>query len=274
MATKYLLVPEGKIAYDDAGSGPLVICVPSMGDLRQEFRFLAPELVTTGFRVITMDVRGHGESSTSWPDFSVAGVGSDILSLARHLDCGPAVIIGDSMAGGAAVWAAAESPALIGGLVLVDPFVRGEKQFLLSTLFSVLFSRPWGASMWVKYYASLYPTHKPADLPAYLTALKNNLSQPGRLEALQHMLAASKRASEERLLRVTQPALVLMGSEDPDFKNPEAEAAWVAGQINASYRMISGAGHYPHAEMPGNTAPLIISFLQKINQEMEYQNAA
>jgi len=254
----------GQIAYDDTGSGPLVICIPSMGDLRGEYRFLAPRLAEAGFRAASLDVRGHGESSTAWDDFSVAGVGSDALALVRALNAGPAILIGDSMAGGAAVWAAAEAPQLVSGLVLIDPFVRGEPSWFSRLLTGLLFARPWGPAAWAAYYASLYPARKPDDFQAYRHALQANLAQPGRMEALQHMLAASKRASEERLARVKAPALVLMGSKDPDFKNPEAEAAWVAGQLNAPYRMISGAGHYPHAEMPEVTAPHILAFLQSL----------
>ena len=64
------------------------------------------------------------------------------------------------------------------------------------------------------------------------------------------MLYASKAASEERLPRVSAPALVLMGSKDPDFKQPEVEAQWVANSLHARMEMVPGAGHYPHAEMP------------------------
>jgi hypothetical protein len=32
--TQYLDLPEGRIAYDVIGSGPLVIALPGMGDLR------------------------------------------------------------------------------------------------------------------------------------------------------------------------------------------------------------------------------------------------
>ena len=33
-----------------------------------------------------------------------------MVALIRHLDAGPAVIVGESMAAGAAIWAAAEAP--------------------------------------------------------------------------------------------------------------------------------------------------------------------
>ena len=44
MNTSFLDQLGGRIAYDDTGSGPLVVCVPSMGDVRGEYRFLAPQL--------------------------------------------------------------------------------------------------------------------------------------------------------------------------------------------------------------------------------------
>jgi pimeloyl-ACP methyl ester carboxylesterase len=264
MVTHYLEHQNGKLAYDDAGAGRLVICAPSMGDLRGEYRFLAPQLVAAGCRVVSLDVRGHGESSTTWPDFSVAAIGSDLLALIRALDAGPAVIVGDSMAAGAAVWAAVEAPELISGLALVDPVVRDTAGWTIGLLMRVLFARPWGAAAWARFYTTLYPTRKPADFEAYLAALRANLAQPGRLEALQAMLAAPKTASDERLTRVTVPSLVVMGSRDPDFKDPAAEARRVADAVHGRCELIPTAGHYPHVEMPELAGPIIVSFIQSL----------
>jgi len=78
---------------------------------------------------------------------------------------------------------------------------------------------------------------------------------------------ASKVASGERMPKVNkvkQPALVLMGSKDPDFKNPEAEAKRVAEAVRGEYKIIENAGHYPHAEMPEVTAPLMIEFMNTL----------
>src|SRR5512139_265488 len=264
MAANYFKQQKGTIAYDDTGTGPLVVCAPSMGDLRQEYRFLSPQLTEAGYRAICMDVRGHGETSTGWGDYSVAGVGADMVALIRNLNAGPAVIVGESMAAGAAIWAAAEAPECVKGLVLIGPFVRGEGKPLLQLLFRVMLARPWGPSLWMRYFKTLYPTRRPADFDEYCAALYANLKQPGRLEALQKMMDASKRASEERIPRITVPTLVLMGSKDPDFKPPEAEAQWVAKALRGTYQLIEGAGHYPQTEMPEVTAPLILSFLQSL----------
>lgn len=274
MPTQFLKRPEGTIAYDDTGHGPLIICAPSMGDVRGEYRFLAPQLVTAGYRVVSMDLRGLGESSTGWPDYSVTGVGQDLVALIETLNAGPATIIGCSMAAGAAVWAAAEAPNQVNGLVLIGPFVRGTTSTANRLLFSTLFARPWGVSAWLRYYTSLYPTRKPADFAAYTAALRANLAEPGRLAVLHQMLFASKAASEERLPRVNVPALILMGGKDPDFKNPEGEAQWVANRLHGQMMMVPDAGHYPHAEMPDIVGPQVLSFLAATQQAPEQLHVA
>lgn len=261
MAAKFLELNHGKIAYDDRGSGPLVVSAPSLGDLRGEYRFLTPQLADAGYRVITMDLRGLGESSPDWPDYSVGPVGSDLLALIRSLDAGPATLIGTSMAAGAAVWAAAEAPELVSGLVLIGPAVHGEMTGPSAWMYKFLLARPWGPTVWTKYYNGLYPTKKPADLEAYLSALHANLKQPGRWKAVQKMAFASKRASEERLPDVHAETLVIMGTRDADFKQPEDEARWVADRLSGRYLMIQNSGHYPHAEMPEETGPEILKFL-------------
>lgn len=263
---KFFKHHNGQIAYDVTGEGPLVVCVPSLGDVRAEYRFLTPHLVNAGYRVVTMDVRGHGETSTNWDDFSVAAIGEDILALVRELDAGPAIVVGTSMGGGAAIWSAVQAPELVSGMILIDPFVDGDGNAPLVFLLSIMFARPWGPSMWIKYYSSLYPTCKPADFDGYISSLHANLKQPGRMEAVMAMLRASKRASGERMPDVKQPALVLMGSKDPDFKNPEAEAKRVAEAVRGEYKMIENAGHYPHAEMPELTAPLMIAFMDSLKK--------
>jgi pimeloyl-ACP methyl ester carboxylesterase len=263
-ATQFLKLPDGQIAYDDSGgTGPLVICVPGLGDLRQQYRFLAPRLVAAGFRVVTMDLPGHGKSSADWPAYSPALVGADIVALIRHLGAGKAFIIGNSMAGGSAVWAAVEIPDRVAGIVMIDPFTREipTSSFLLAFL-KVAMMRPWGPSFWSMYYGSLYKSAPPADLDSYRVALVANLKQPGRIEATKAFVFASQAPCEARIPNVHAPALVVMGTRDPDFDNPAAEADWVATHLHGKKLMVDGAGHYPHVEYPDIVAPALIEFVK------------
>src|SRR5580658_5278775 len=263
-ATQFLKLPGGQIAYDDSGgAGPLVICVPGLGDMRQQYRFLAPRLVAAGFRVVTMDLPGHGESSVDWPAYSPAIVGADIVAMVQHLGAGKAFIVGNSMAGGSAVWAAAEIPDRIAGIVLIDPFMRviPTSSFLLAFL-KVAMMRPWGPSFWSMYYGSLYKSAPPADLDSYRSALTANLKQPGRIEATKALIFASQAPCEARIPNVHAPALVVMGTRDSDFTDPAAEADWAASHLHGKKLMVDGAGHYPHAEYPDVVAPAIIDFVK------------
>ena len=102
--TRFLAVNGGRIAYDDTGgNGPLVVAIPGMGDLRSQYRLVGPELQAAGYRVVTMDVRGFGETSAQWNDLSAHAVGRDALALIDHLAAGPAVILGNSFAAGSAL---------------------------------------------------------------------------------------------------------------------------------------------------------------------------
>ena len=124
-ATQFLDLPDGRLAYDDTGGdGQLIVATPAMLDLRSELRFLTPLLAQAGFRVVTIDQRGMGETSARWPEYGSTPMARDLMALLRHLDAGPAIIYGTSNGAAAGVYVAAEAPELVRGLVLAAPFVR------------------------------------------------------------------------------------------------------------------------------------------------------
>jgi pimeloyl-ACP methyl ester carboxylesterase len=265
MNTQWLEREQGRLAYSDAGQGPLVVCVPGLGDLRQEYRFLAPALIDAGFRVASLDLRSHGESSTGWRDLSAEAIGDDVLALIDHLDTGRALVVGTSMGAAAAVWAAANAPTTISGLVLIGPFVRDvgspAQRRLYRALFHVMLAKPWGLAVWMRYWSSLFPTRRPPDFDVYAARLRRNLGEPERFAALRGMmLGPSRRAIEARMADVSAPAVVVMGSLDRDFKDPAAEATLVAGRLDGDVAMIEGAGHYPHVDYPERTAQIVVDF--------------
>lgn len=276
METQYLTLPNGRIAYDDQGSGPVVICVPGMGVIRQDYRLLAPRLVAAGYRIVTMDPRGQGESDARWPDYTIAALGADIVALIRALNVGPVYLVGDSMAAGEAVWAAVEAPELVAGLVLLAPVVRRQapawrERLTYATMIAPLLSGPWGPGAWRNYLTGLFPTRQPADLTSYLARIETIMREPGRMAALRAMIADSKDASAKRVARVTAPALLIMGTKDRDFSSPEAEGRALVGLLGGPARLelIEGVGHYPEAEAVDRTAQLITEFLASLRERSQ-----
>ena len=278
--TEYLDVDGGRIAYEETGSGPLVVLSHGIGDRRQAYRFLAPRLAQAGYRVASADLRGHGESSMGWT--SVTGkeaitrtdIAHDLLALIRHLG-GPAVIVGHSISGGAATIAAAEQPDLVSGIVEIGPFTKTQKVSLGGLLrirrYRQGMSRLMGMQLlhslrqWMRYLDVAYPT-KPADYAGYMAALKAKLQEPGRMAEFLKTGKSTPADAEAQLPNVACPALVIMGTLDPDFADPRAEAEAVAAAMPAglgTVAMVDGGGHYPHAQCADEVATLVTGFLKE-----------
>ncbi|MGV8897160.1 MAG: alpha/beta fold hydrolase [Rhodoglobus sp.] len=262
---EYLVRPEGRIAYQSEGDGPLVVLVPGMGDLRSAYRFLTPALVSSGYRVVAVDLRGHGDSDATFSNYGDASTAEDLAALLKEL--GPAVVIGNSMAAGAAVIVAAEHPGLVSGLVLIGPFVRqaASDSMMTRVAFRILMARPWAAAVWNAYLPKLYAGRLPADFGKYRARVAASMRRPGYARAFSLTTRTDHLQAANSLGRVHAPALVVMGENDPDFKNPRDEAAWIAQALTARTVIIPEAGHYPQSQQPELVAEAISAFLAEVS---------
>jgi pimeloyl-ACP methyl ester carboxylesterase len=262
--TLFFARPAGTLAYDDSGgSGEPVLMLPGMGDLRSEYRYLAPALIEKGYRVIRVDLRGQGESSVPWSEYSVPAVGQDILDMTEHLDASPAHIIATSFSPAPAVWAALHHSSAVRSMVLISAFLRNAKIGLARRLsMGILLHGPWKVSAWIAYIKTLYPTRKPSDFDDYLAKLRANFKEKGRLEAAMALGSSTKEHVENRLNLVKTPTLVIVGTKDPDWPDPKAEAQFIAYRLSAKLLVVEDAGHYPQAEMPEKVTPVVLDFLK------------
>ncbi|MEW2381035.1 alpha/beta hydrolase [Micromonospora sp. NPDC047707] len=260
MTVSFVGRPGGRIAYEVHGQGPLVVLSHGMGENRGAFRHLVPLLVEAGYRVAAVDVRGHGASSAGWPTYAPAEVGADLLAVVRDLGGGPATLVGSSSSAAAVVFAATDAPELVNGIVQIGAFVGEAKlnPVLRLALFAVLRSpRLFGA-----FHRTLFPVRRPADDTAYRKAMVATLRESGRMAATRGVIVPVEPHWTARAPQVRQPVLVLMGTRDPDFPDPGAEARAARRLFaTAEARMIDDAGHYPHADSPQATAAPLVEFL-------------
>lgn len=265
--TKFLDLPDGRLAYDDEGDGPLLVATPAMLDLRSELRYLKPLLLESGLRVVTVDQRGLGETSGQWPEYGSIPLARDLIALIRHLDAGPAVIYGTSNGAAAGVYVAAETPELVRGLVLAAPFVRdGKMSWVQRQLAGIMRIRPLTLPLYMSYYPKWEPKRpRVADFDEHVRKLKANLSEPSRRNVITaYMFQQSHREAELRLGRVKVPSLVIMGTGDVDWPDPAAEAQWIVSQLGSELLMLDGAGHHPHVEYPREVAAAVSGFAAKL----------
>ena len=249
--------PQGRIAFTDTGSGPLVVLVPGMGDTADTWRDVVGPLVEAGHRVVTCDLRGHGASDLGFTDHGDDATGADVLALVEHLDAGPAVLVGNSMGGSSVVWAAAQRPDLVAGLVLVSPFLdeapgSAFAKAATRVAFRVLFAGPWGPWAWATYYAG--PLNKGRHAPwlaEHVAALKTGLKQPGRLREFRHLVTQLDHSVVGAVVdRVSAPAVILVGDQDPDYKDPAAELAAMGERLGARTVLVKDAAHYTQHQAP------------------------
>ncbi|MBT2503517.1 alpha/beta fold hydrolase [Curtobacterium sp. ISL-83] len=271
---EHLQLDEGTLAYDLTGDGPLVVLAHGMGDSRHSYRFVVPELVAAGYRVANVDVRGCGDSSTGWPSYTRGDIASDLVALVRHLG-GPAVIVGQSMSGGAATIAAASAPDVVTGIVELAPFTRKQDVDLVGLvrnarhragtfqLAKVMLAGSLAG--WLAYLDLAIPT-KPSDWETERNRFATTLGQPERMAVLRSMTRTSPADAGVSLAEVRCPVLIIEGSADPDWADPRAEAERILRDLPegiGEVAVIDGAGHYPHTETPHEVVELVLPFLRR-----------
>ena len=271
--SEHLTIGDRSLAYDVSGDGPLVVLAHGMGDSRHSYRFLMPALAAAGHRVANVDIRGCGDSSVSWDGYTRTDIAGDLVALIRHLG-GPAVIVGQSISGGAATIAAATAPDQVSGVVELAPFTRKQSPDLGGLLrvgryrsSTVLIARAILGSVpaWLKYLDLAYPT-KPADWDAERARIEAKMRESGRMQVLQTMLKSSPADAGEQLAKVSCPVLVVEGSADPDWADPRAEGQRILADLSTGLgqlEVIDGAGHYLHAQSPDEVLALVTPFLAR-----------
>lgn len=133
METRFAGSDNLTLAADIGGpeDGPTVVLLHGGGQTRHSWHGTWRVLVDAGWRAVSVDLRGHGDSD--WhPDgnYSHLGFARDILAVSAALPT-PPVFVGASLGGLASLIAIAEAPdqrAVARGLVLVDVAHRLEQE--------------------------------------------------------------------------------------------------------------------------------------------------
>ena len=109
-----------RLAFEERGAGspPMLLVHGWCCD----HTYFAPQAdyFSKGQRVISVDLRGHGESDKPAQDYTMAGFADDLAFLCEQLGAARPVVVGHSMGGVIAFEMAARHPDLLGAVVAVD----------------------------------------------------------------------------------------------------------------------------------------------------------
>jgi non-heme chloroperoxidase len=89
-----------EIHYEDHGSGKPVVLIHGWPLSGRSWEAQVPALIAAGYRVVTYDRRGFGQSSQPWSGYDYDTFAADLHGLMTHLDLKDATLVGFSMGGG------------------------------------------------------------------------------------------------------------------------------------------------------------------------------
>lgn len=274
--SSYFTGPTGnRLAADVSGpeGAPPVILLHGGGQTRHSWARAHQVLAAKGYRVVSLDARGHGQSD--WPadgDYSTDAQVGDLLAVIASLGGCPA-LVGASMGGVQSLIACGRHPGLASALILVDVTPRLEVQGI-EHIIGFMTQHPEG-------FASLeeaaevvaaYNPNRPA--PRDLNGLAKNLRQRENGRWFWHWdprfmqgnhvekIARIGRQMKAAASGVEIPTLLVRGRQS-DVVSPEGvrELRELLPQLD--FVDIEGAGHMVAGDKNDLFNDAIVEFLQR-----------
>ncbi len=263
-------VTGGWLNYEDDGSGaPVVLLHGGALDLRMWDAQVQP-LVDAGYRVVRVDARGHGSSSTPTSPFRHC---DDVASLLAGLGLEQAMLVGVSMGAGAAVDTAIAHPERVGAVVAIgagpsaayfsDPWMLHVQRCLWQRQLAL------DADGWVRGFMRQAVTGPYRTTQQVSETVLRRCTEMAKNTIALHATPGSVLPSPlanawDRLGEISVPLLTVIGSMDaPDhFTLVERLAAGVDGSRS---RMVEDAGHLPSMERPDEFNDVLLEFLSSLD---------
>jgi pimeloyl-ACP methyl ester carboxylesterase len=110
-----------KLAYDDRGAGDPIIVFVHGWTCDQSFFAPQAEHFAKRHRVVSVDLRGHGDSDKPHGPYPIGAYADDIAYLIVQLGLGKVVAVGHSMGGLAVAQLAASHPNCVAAIAMVEP---------------------------------------------------------------------------------------------------------------------------------------------------------
>jgi pimeloyl-ACP methyl ester carboxylesterase len=113
-----------EIVYDVFGVGPPTLVFVHGWSCDRSYWSAQNALLSRNYRVVNLDLAGHGESGLSRTTWTIAGFGSDVAAVVSDLDTDSVVLIGHSMGGDVILEAARQLPGRVRGMIWVDSYTQ------------------------------------------------------------------------------------------------------------------------------------------------------
>jgi len=234
---------------------------------REMWRAQAEELALS-YRVLNLDVRGHGDSDLGEVPFTLDSLADDAVAVLDAAGVERASWIGLSIGGMLSLRAALRHPQRVASLVLADsdghqdPWIRKTRYRLMAAGARLLGLRPFVPAVAKIMFGSTTLREQP-ELVAQWSRSFSDVPMPTVLAGVEAL--CRRRSLLDQLGSIGVPTLVLVGAED-QAQPPERSRMLVNAIPGASLAVIPGAGHLSALEQPVAVSRAILEFLDERNR--------
>lgn len=252
------------LGYSERGQGSPVVFLHGYPLNREIWREQLQSL-SDHYRVITPDLRGHGQSPVPDGVYEMESLARDVFTLLDSLEVPQAVMIGHSMGGYAtlAAWRLAPERfialGLVGSQAGADSDEARQTRFNTAEKVFVEGSKIVADAMTPKLFAPGFPKDDP--IVEQVRNIILSTKPTGIIGALKGM--AARPDSSQLLPGITVPVLLLTGDKDQLIPSQRSEI--MAADIKiGSLVTVENAGHLPMMEQPHATTMAIRKFLDEV----------
>lgn len=253
------------INYSDQGQGLPLVFIHAF-PLSKAMWQPQVDPLSASYRIITLDLRGHGESDTVLWNWTLEDYAADVIGLLDHLGVSKAVFIGLSMGGYTLLSMYRTYPDRVQAMVLADTRAQADTQEGKAgrrAMAQVAFKEGAAAIANLMIPKLLAPSTI-QQRPAMLEQIRQMILATSPAGIVTDLMAMASRPDFTDLLSlVACPTLIIVGEEDQ--ATPVAESRYMADRISGSMLVtISGAGHLSNYEQPEMFNRALHSFLEEL----------
>lgn len=214
------------------------------------------------YRVIAVDLRGHGESDKPERGYEPADYAADIASVIRELGVGPIAVVGHSLGAVTTCFLAADYPDLVKAAVMEDPPGRFNRD-TGSRVTPMLDIKHGSEEEVYAFFKEVGPDLGETRWRDQTRRLRNTADGPYRVI---HEWAANGNSPDiiESMSRIECPALLMQADPERGGVLPDDLASEIAGKLpNGEFQQFPGVGHNIHKDAPEDFSRATLAFLQK-----------